>query len=110
MKAIMYFFLMMMLVAIPLSGCTPYHAQGITAGAVVGGVTGALVDHHEPARGAVIGGTIGGLFGGLLGEAAYRNSYGSYPYYYEGSGYRQYDGGGRRYPSAPYYAPQPRYR
>lgn len=53
------------------SGCsTPQGAQGAGLGAVVGGVSGALIDKGNPWRGAAIGGGLGAVFGGGLGEIA----------------------------------------
>jgi hypothetical protein len=101
MRSIAYVVLTISAICLLTSGCTPYHAQGITAGALVGGVAGALIDHGEPARGALIGGTLGGFAGGTMAEMSYRTS--REPYYY--------DYGGRRdYPRDSYYYPYPRYR
>lgn len=53
------------------SGCaTQQGAQGAGLGAVVGGVSGALIDKGNPWRGAAIGGGLGAVFGGGLGEIA----------------------------------------
>jgi len=97
MKQVGFFILMVVLIATAMSGCTPYHAQGITAGALVGGVTGAIVDHREPARGALIGGTLGGFAGGALAEMSYRNAREQSYYYNNGR-------------SESYNYPYPRYR
>jgi hypothetical protein len=101
MKPVACFVLMASVIAMTMSGCTPYHAQGITAGAVVGGVTGAIVDHREPARGALIGGTLGGFAGGALAEMSYRNAQQTYYYYNDGR---------RGYQSESYNYPYTRYR
>lgn len=53
------------------AGCsTPQGAQGAGLGAVVGGVSGALIDPGNPWRGAAIGGGLGAVLGGGLGEIA----------------------------------------
>jgi hypothetical protein len=53
------------------SGCaTQQGAQGAGLGAVVGGVSGALIDKGNPLRGAAIGGGLGAVLGGGLGEIA----------------------------------------
>ena len=36
-----------------------YHHYSQTRGAVVGAVAGAVVDHHQPLKGALIGGALG---------------------------------------------------
>lgn len=103
MKSVWCIVLIVSVIAAAMSGCTPYHAQGITAGALVGGVAGALVDHREPARGALIGGTLGGVVGGAMADVSYRNS--RYSYYYDEPGTtRYYDR--RAYPSDPYSYPR----
>ena len=45
-------------------GSAPYQGAGL--GAAVGALSGALLDHHNPWRGAVIGGAIGATLGGGL--------------------------------------------
>ncbi|MBI5584509.1 MAG: hypothetical protein HY892_11865 [Deltaproteobacteria bacterium] len=53
------------------SGCaTQQGAQGAGLGAIVGGVSGALIDRGNPFRGAAIGGGLGAVLGGGLGEIA----------------------------------------
>ena len=60
------------------TGCAPAHPtsprtyEGAAAGAVVGGVTGALLDRHNPWRGGVIGATIGAVAAGTLTEISER--------------------------------------
>jgi hypothetical protein len=51
------------------SGMSPRQQEYSTGGAVVGGVAGALIDHKNPWRGAMIG-TVGGW---LLGNALATN-------------------------------------
>ncbi len=55
-----------------VGGCTTTQsnatAQGAGLGAAVGAATGALIDRHNPWRGAVIGATAGAILGGGLAE------------------------------------------
>lgn len=53
-------------------GCTQYHAQGAGAGALLGGVAGALLDRKNPWRGGVIGAAIGGVGGATLTDISMR--------------------------------------
>jgi hypothetical protein len=55
-------------------GCTQYHAQGTGAGAILGGIAGALLDHKNPWRGGVIGAAIGGVAGATLTDISMRAS------------------------------------
>ena len=61
-----------------LSACTttqssaPYQGAGL--GAAVGAFSGALLDHHNPWRGAVIGGALGATLGGGLAAISSRAS------------------------------------
>lgn len=57
-----------------LSGCTQYHAQGTGAGAVIGGIAGAILDHKNPWRGGVIGAAIGGTAGATFTDVSMRAS------------------------------------
>jgi hypothetical protein len=60
-----------------LPGCyatTPHTYEGAGAGAVVGGVAGALLDHHNPWRGGIIGGVIGAVAGATITELSARAS------------------------------------
>ena len=53
------------------NGCaTPQGVAGAGLGAVVGGVSGALIDRGNPGRGAAIGGGLGAVLGGGLGDIA----------------------------------------
>jgi hypothetical protein len=67
-----------LLLILSLSGilfsCTQYHAQGAGAGAVLGGIAGALLDRKNPWRGGVIGATIGGVTGATLTDISMRAS------------------------------------
>jgi hypothetical protein len=92
------------------SGCaTPQGVQGAGLGAVVGGVSGALIDRGNPLRGAAIGGGLGAVLGGGLGDiAGSAQGYNSPPpqgYYPPANQYY-----GSYSPSPPrhgYYAPAP---
>ncbi len=53
-------------------GNAPYQGAGL--GAAVGALSGALLDHHNPWRGAVIGGAIGATLGGGLAAISSRAS------------------------------------
>lgn len=53
-------------------GCTQYHAQGAGAGAVLGGIAGALIDHKNPWRGGVIGAALGGVLGATITDISMR--------------------------------------
>lgn len=55
-------------------GCTPYHAQGVTTGAAVGGIGGAILDHRNPWRGGIIGGALGAIMGATLADVSYQAS------------------------------------
>lgn len=55
------------------AGCTEYHAQGAGTGAVIGGVTGALLDRN-PWRGGVIGGVLGAIAGATIADISVRAS------------------------------------
>src|SRR3990172_3663894 len=59
-----------------LMGCatTPRTYEGAGAGAVIGGVAGALLDRHNPWRGGIIGAAIGAVAGGTLVELSARAS------------------------------------
>ncbi len=51
---------------------SPYTYQGAGAGALVGGVAGALLDRHNPWRGGIIGGALGSVAGATLTEISAR--------------------------------------
>ena len=52
-------------------GCaTQQGYQGAGVGAVLGGVSGALIDRKNPWRGGAIGAGIGALFGGTISDLA----------------------------------------
>ncbi len=69
------------------SGISPYTYQGAGIGGAVGAGAGALIDHNNRWRGAMIGGLMGGAVGGAATELGRRaaednqqRQYGSYPY------------------------------
>jgi hypothetical protein len=55
-------------------GCTEYHQQGAESGAVIGGTSGAILDHRNPWRGGIIGMDIGAIAGATLADISYRAS------------------------------------
>jgi len=71
MKKILSLIIVVSLLAL-MFGCTEYHAQGAGAGALLGGVAGALLDHKNPWRGGVIGAAIGGVGGATLTDISMR--------------------------------------
>lgn len=85
-----------------------YHYEGAGAGAVVGGVAGALLDKKNPWRGGVIGAGLGAVLGATLADISVRGSKEAYQ-----SGkpveYRTEDGRGyyRAEPTSDYYYKDP---
>ncbi|AEB09041.1 glycine zipper 2TM domain-containing protein [Desulfobacca acetoxidans] len=78
------------LLVISLAGCTslsPYTYTGAGVGGALGAGAGALLDHNNRWRGAMVGGLMGGALGGAateLGRRAAQDSnqqrvYGAYP-------------------------------
>lgn len=55
-------------------GCTQYHAQGAGAGAVIGGIAGAILDRKNPWRGGVIGAALGGAAGATFTDVSMKAS------------------------------------
>ncbi|MBI5634279.1 MAG: glycine zipper 2TM domain-containing protein [Nitrospirae bacterium] len=80
MKMIISFVLGVLFVSM-VFGCTPYHSQGVSTGAAVGGVAGAILDHRNPWRGGVIGGLIGAITGATIADIGYRG--GREAYYHD---------------------------
>lgn len=59
------------------TSCAPlgqHHYEGAGAGALVGGVAGALLDKKNPWRGGVIGAGLGAVFGATLADISTRGS------------------------------------
>lgn len=73
MKRIAAFALVVSLLSF-MFGCTQYHAQGAGAGAVIGGIAGALLDSKNPWRGGVIGATLGGAAGATFTDVSMQAS------------------------------------
>ena len=69
-------FSMILLIVLALISCyyptTPRTYEGAGAGAVVGGIAGALLDSHNPWRGGIIGGMLGAVAGATLTEISAR--------------------------------------
>ena len=66
---------MLLLVAALTAGCTslsPYTYTGAGVGGALGAGTGALIDHNNRWRGAMIGGLAGGALGGAATELGRR--------------------------------------
>lgn len=84
------------------------HYEGAGAGAVVGGVAGALLDKKNPWRGGVIGAALGAVFGATIADISTR---GSREAYQTGKPveYRTEDGRGyyKAEPSSDYYYKDP---
>lgn len=55
-----------------VAGCVmPYEQQnGAVVGGAVGGVAGAILDHHNPWRGGVIGAAVGALTGATIADVS----------------------------------------
>ncbi len=72
--------LMSLTLILILAGCvemqptTPRTYEGAGAGAIMGGVAGALLDRHNPWRGGIIGGALGALAGATFVELSARAS------------------------------------
>ena len=66
--------ILLMLALLPLSACTQYHYEGATAGGVIGGIAGAILDHKNPWRGGVIGAALGGVMGATIADISVRGS------------------------------------
>jgi hypothetical protein len=90
------------LLAALAAGCTslsPYTYTGAGVGGALGAGAGALIDHNNRWRGAMVGGLMGGALGGTATElgrraadedARQQRAYGSYPNQsYDNGGYYQ---------------------
>jgi hypothetical protein len=53
---------------------TPRTYEGAGAGAILGGVAGALIDHRNPWRGGLIGGALGAVAGATFVELSSRGA------------------------------------
>ncbi len=65
---------LMIVVLMTISACAKYHYEGAGAGAVIGGIAGALLDRKNPWRGGVIGAALGGVAGATITEISVRGS------------------------------------
>lgn len=65
---------LMIIVLMTISACAKYHYEGAGAGAVIGGIAGALLDRKNPWRGGVIGAALGGVAGATITEISARGS------------------------------------
>jgi hypothetical protein len=89
------------ILTILIGGCagqSPYTYQGAGIGGAIGAGTGALIDHNNRWRGAMIGTLAGGVLGGAateLGKRAAQNQ--------ERQQTGQYPAYGNNYPSNPNY-------
>jgi len=91
----------------PITGTTGAHPLGTGAGAVVGGLSGAVLGTAAGPLGAVIGAAAGAVMGGLVGkstaeainptaeEVFWRETYIREPYYVQGRAYEYYAPGFR---------------
>jgi hypothetical protein len=70
-KIVMILFI---LALFPLAACTPYHAQGAGVGGAIGGLSGAILDRHNPWRGGLIGAGIGAIAGATIADISIRGS------------------------------------
>jgi hypothetical protein len=68
------FFSLLLLLTLLAAGCSQYHAQGAGAGAVIGGIAGALLDSKNPWRGGVIGAGLGGVAGATVTDISMKAS------------------------------------
>jgi len=107
MKLVALFLSVLMLFTVAC-GMQQHHYEGAGAGAVVGGIAGALLDHKNPWRGGVIGAGLGAVLGATIADISVRGSREAYQ-----SGrpveYRTEDGRGyyRAEPVSDYYYRDP---
>ncbi len=73
-KKLTTLFIVVLILTLSAGCATTHHGQGAGAGAVLGGVAGALLDGGNPWRGAVIGAAIGGAAGYTLTDISVRAS------------------------------------
>ncbi len=72
--AVLMVFVLLSVTTVSLSGCAAHHYEGAGAGAVIGGIAGALLDRQNPWRGGVIGAALGGVAGATLTDISVRGS------------------------------------
>lgn len=108
MKKVALLMAFVILVTTACAGVGQHHYEGAGAGALVGGVAGALLDRKNPWRGGVIGAGLGAVFGATIADISTRGSREAYQ-----SGrpveYRTEDGRGyyRAEPTSDYYYKDP---
>ncbi|MEJ5227312.1 glycine zipper 2TM domain-containing protein [Thermodesulfovibrio sp.] len=108
MKKIALLMSLLLLLTVSCGQLQQQHYEGAGAGAVVGGIAGALLDSKNPWRGGVIGAALGGVFGATIADISTRGSREAYQ-----SGrpveYRTEDGRGyyRAEPASDYYYKDP---
>lgn len=75
MKGIVYAVLLaVMMASIGCAGMDAQHRQGTGIGAGLGAITGALLDHKNPWRGAIAGAAIGGVAGYTITDISARGA------------------------------------
>ncbi|MGC8795952.1 MAG: glycine zipper 2TM domain-containing protein [Thermodesulfovibrio sp.] len=74
MKAVALVLAALMLFTVACGQLGQQHYEGAGAGAVVGGVAGALLDKKNPWRGGVIGAALGAVFGATIADISTRGS------------------------------------
>ncbi|MDI1471084.1 MAG: glycine zipper 2TM domain-containing protein [Thermodesulfovibrio sp.] len=108
MKAMALILAALMLFTVACGQLHQQHYEGAGAGAVIGGIAGALLDKKNPWRGGVIGAGLGAVFGATIADISTRGSREAYQ-----SGrpveYRTEDGRGyyRAEPASDYYYKDP---
>lgn len=108
MKILATLMVLMMFFTVACGQLQQQHYEGAGAGAVVGGIAGALLDSKNAWRGGVIGAALGAVFGATIADISTRGSRESYQ-----SGrpveYRTEDGRGyyRAEPTSDYYYKDP---
>ncbi|MCS7163783.1 MAG: glycine zipper 2TM domain-containing protein [Thermodesulfovibrio sp.] len=107
-KTIVFVLVVLILFTVACAQLQRQHYEGAAAGAVVGGVAGALLDKKNPWRGGVIGAGLGTVFGATIADISIR---GSREAYQTGKPveYRTEDGRGyyRAEPTSDYYYKDP---
>jgi hypothetical protein len=66
--------ILMIFVLLTMTACATYHYEGAGAGAVVGGIAGALLDRKNPWRGGVVGAALGAVAGATITDISVRGS------------------------------------
>lgn len=61
-------------VMLTAAACAQYQYEGATAGGVIGGIAGALLDRGNPWRGGVIGAGLGAIAGATIADISVRGS------------------------------------